>query len=100
MGEAAILECENRGYGHRLYRDITPQMERDIKDGKMTMRGAMNRARPGVNMSERVKRLGINLFEKPWREGDFQYALHELIDDAPVFGQLGMPMAGKSGHHA
>ncbi len=99
MGEAAILECENRGYGHRLYRDITPQMERDIKDGKMTMREAMNRARPGVNMSERVKRLVINLFEKAWREGDFKCAHQELIDEARVFVQVGITMAAKSGHH-
>jgi hypothetical protein len=99
MGEAAILECENRGYGHRLYRDITPQMERDVKDNKMTMREARDRARPGVNMTERVKRLVINLFEKAWREGDFKCAHQELIEEARVFVQVGNSMEAKSGHH-
>jgi len=99
MGEAAIIECENRGYGHRLYRDITPQMERDITDGKMTTREAMTRARPGVQMGERMKRLCIGLFEKAWREGDFKCAHQELIDEARVFVQVGNSMEAKSGYH-
>ena len=99
MGEAAILECENSGYGHRLYRDITPQMERDVKDGKKTMRQALAEARPGVNMTDRIKRLVINLFEKAWREGDFKCAYQEMIEEAQVFVQTGNTMGARSGYH-
>ena len=99
MGEAAILECENLGFGYRLYRDVTPQMERDVKDNKKTMREAMAAARPGVNMTDRVKRLVIGLFEKAWREGDFKCAHQELIEEARVFVQTGNSMAAKSGYH-
>ena len=99
MGEAAILECENSGYGHRLYRDITPQMERDVKDGKKTMRQVLAEARPGVQMTDRVKRLVIGLFEKAWRQGDFKPGHQELIEEAQVFVQAGNAMGAKSGYH-
>lgn len=99
MGEAAILECENSGYGHRLYRDTTPQMERDVKDGKKTMRQVLAEARPGVQMTDRIKRLVINLFEKAWREGDFKCAHQEMIEEAQVFVQTGNTMGARSGYH-
>jgi hypothetical protein len=100
MGEAAILEIENHlGYGHRLYKDITPQMERDVRDGKLTMRDALKQARPGVQMTERMKRLVIGLFERAWRIGDFKCSDQELIDEKFVFIQTGNSMGARSGYH-
>jgi len=99
MGEAAILEVERLGYGHRLYKQIDVQTERDIKDGKISTRDAEAKARPGLNMTERIKRLVINEFEKAWREGDFKCGHQELIDEARVFVQIGNTMGAKSGYH-
>jgi len=99
MGEAAILEAERLGYGDRLYKQIDVQTERDIKEGKISTRDAHAKARPGLNMTERVKRLVINEFEKAWRQGDFKCAYQELIEEARVFVQTGNTMGAKSGYH-
>ena len=99
MGEAAIQEVEHLGYGHRLYKHIDAQTLRDIDDGKITYQDAWLRARPGLALTDRLKRLIINKFEKAWRVGDFKCASQELIDQARVFVQNGDQMAAKSGHH-
>ncbi len=99
MGEAAILECERLSYGHRLYKHLDVQTQRDVDDGKISMREAMKRARPGLAMTERVKRLIIGLFEKAWREGDFKACAQELCEEARVFVQTGDKMGAKSGYH-
>lgn len=99
MGEAAILEVERLGYGHRLYKQIDVQTERDIKDGKISTKDANAKARPGLNMTERVKRLVISEFEKAWRQGDFKCGHQELIEEARVFVQIGNSMGAKSGYH-
>jgi hypothetical protein len=99
MGEAAILEVERLGYGHRLYKGIDAQTERDIRDGKITYQEALMRAKPGLAMTERVKRLVINDFEKDWRTGDFKCASPVLIQEAQVFVQDGERMGAKSGYH-
>ncbi|MCP9494272.1 MAG: hypothetical protein MSG64_07440 [Pyrinomonadaceae bacterium MAG19_C2-C3] len=99
MGEAAILECERLGYGHRLYKHLDVQTQRDVEDGKVTMRDAMLRARPGVQMTERFKRLIIGMFEKAWREGDFKACAQELCEESRVFVQNGERMEAKSGFH-
>lgn len=99
MGEAAILEVERLGYGHRLYRHIDAQTQRDIEEGKISMRDAGQRARPGLPMTERMKRLVVGLFEKAWREGEFKACSQELCDQARVFVQNGERMEAKSGYH-
>jgi hypothetical protein len=99
MGEAAILEVEALGYGHRLYKHIDAQTQRDVSDGKISYREAWLRARPGLALTDRMKRLVINNFEKAWRKGDFKCASEGLIEEARVFVQNGDQMAAKSGHH-
>ena len=99
MGEAAIIECENLGYEHRLYKYIDVQTQRDIDNGKVTMMDAMNRARPGLPMTEKVKRTAIMMFEKEWREGEFKASSQNLCDEALVFVQNGNKMEAKSGYH-
>lgn len=99
MGEAAIIEIENRGYEHRLYKYIDVQTQRDIDAGKISMMDAMKRARPGLPMTERVKRTAITLFEKAWREGEFRASSQNLCEEAVVFVQNGNKMEAKSGYH-
>jgi hypothetical protein len=99
MGEAAILEVERLGYGDRLYRQIDVQTQRDIDEGKLSSSEARKRARPGLNMTERVKRLIINQFEQAWRQGEFKACAEEVIDEARVFVQTGNTMGAKSGYH-
>ena len=99
MGEAAILEVERLGYGHRLYKHIPADVERDISDGKISYYEAWLRAKPGLTMTDRVKRLVINDFEKDWRTGDFKCASEVLIQEAQVFVQDGERMGAKSGYH-
>lgn len=99
MGEAAILEVERLGYGHRLYKHIDAQTQRDIAEGRISYMDAWLRARPGLALTDRMKRLVINNFEKAWRTGDFKCASDGLIDEARVFVQTGEQMAAKSGHH-
>lgn len=99
MGEGVIIEIENRGYEHRLYKYIDVQTQRDVDSGKVSMRDAMQRARPGLPMTEKVKRTAITLFEKAWREGDFRACSQNLCDEAIVFVQDGNKMAAKSGYH-
>lgn len=99
MGEAAILEIERLGYGERLYRYIDAQTQRDIDEGKTTMQKALKTARPGLPMTERLKRLAVGMFEKAWREGDFKACSEELVEEAKVFVQNGDRMEAKSGYH-
>ncbi len=99
MGEAVIIEIENLGYDHRLYKYIDVQTQRDIDAGKVSMMQAMERARPGLPMTEKVKRTAITLLEKAWREGDFQTCSQNLCDEAVVFVQNGNKMEAKSGFH-
>jgi hypothetical protein len=99
MGEAAILEVERLGYGHRLYKAIDVQTQRDIDQGKLTMQEAMLRSRPGLVMTERMKRLVIGLLEKAWREGEFKTCSQELCEESRVFVQNGERMEAKSGYH-
>jgi hypothetical protein len=99
MGEAAILECERLGYGHRLYRYIDAQTQRDINEGKVSMLDALERARPGLPMTDRLKRLAVGLFEKAWRQGEFKTCSQSLIEEAKVFVQNGNSMGAKSGYH-
>jgi hypothetical protein len=99
MGEGVIIEIENLGYEHRLYKYIDVQTERDINNGKITMMDAMRRARPGLPMTEKVKRTAISLFERAWREGDFKACSQNLCDEAIVFVQDGNKMAAKAGYH-
>lgn len=98
MGEAAILEVERLGYGHRLYKHISADAERDIRDGKISYQDAWLKAKPGLPMTDRMKRLIINEFEKAWRIGEFKCASEELIEEAQVFVQNGNTMAAKSGY--
>ena len=99
MGEAVILEVERLGYGHRLYKAIDVQTQRDIEQGKTTMQEALLRARPGLAMTDRIKRLVIGLLEKAWREGEFKTCSQGLCDEARVFVQNGERMEAKSGYH-
>jgi hypothetical protein len=99
MGEAAILEVERLGYGHRLYKHIDAQTDRDIRDGKISYREAWLKAKPGLPMTDRMKRLIINNFERAWRTGEFKCSSQELIEEAQVFVQDGEKMAAKSGYH-
>ncbi len=99
MGEAAIIEIENRGYGHRLYRHIDVQTQRDVEEGKVHISDALSRARPGLPMTERIKRTALGLFEKAWRQGDFTASSQNLCDEAVVFVQNGNKMEAKSGYH-
>lgn len=99
MGEAAIIEVEKLGYGHRLYKYIDVQTQRDIDNGKISMMAAIERARPGLPMTEKIKRTAITLFEKAWREGEFQPCSQNLCDEAVVFVQNGNKMEAKSGFH-
>jgi hypothetical protein len=99
MGEAVIIEIENLGYGHRLYKYIDVQTQRDVDAGKISMMQAMERARPGLPMTEKVKRTAITLFEKAWREGEFKACSQNLCDEAVVFVQNGNKMEAKSGFH-
>ena len=98
-GEAAIIECENLGYEHRLYRHISVESQREVDNGKTSMRQAIERARPGVVMTDRLKRLIISLLEKAWRDGDFKASSQALCDEATVFVQNGNKMEAKSGYH-
>lgn len=99
MGEGVIIEIENRGYEHRLYRYIDVQTQRDIDNGKISMRDAERRARPGLPMTDKVKRTAITLFEKAWREGEFRACSQNLCDEAIVFVQNGNKMEARSGYH-
>jgi hypothetical protein len=73
--------------------------QRDIDEGKVSMADAQERARPGVPMTARLKRLAVGLFEKAWRQGDFKASSEGLIDEARVFVQTGEQMGAKSGYH-
>ncbi|MET0626591.1 MAG: hypothetical protein ABW250_26890 [Pyrinomonadaceae bacterium] len=99
MGEAAILEVERLGYGHRLYKAIDVQTQRDIDQGKTTMQEALLRARPGLAMTDRTKRLVIGLLEQAWRQGEFKTCSQELCEESRVFVQNGERMEAKSGYH-
>ena len=101
FGEAAILEVENLGYGHRLYRHIDAQTQRDINENKITYRDAIAKAKPGLPMlgSPRSKRFFVNRFERAWRTGDFKPCSQVLCDEAKVFIQDGEQMCAKSGYH-
>ncbi|MGB8508557.1 MAG: hypothetical protein WCD76_09140, partial [Pyrinomonadaceae bacterium] len=99
MGEAAILDCERLGYGHRLYRYLDAQTQRDIEEGKISMRDGLDRARPGIPMTDRLKRLAVGLLEKAWREGEFKASSTGLVEEAKVFIQQGDRMCAKSGYH-
>lgn len=99
MGEGVILEVENLGYGHRLYRYIDVQTQRDVDDGRITMMQAIERARPGLPMTDKVKRTAITMLEKAWREGDFRPCSQNVCDEAVVFVQNGNKMEAKSGYH-
>lgn len=99
MGEGAIIEVENLGYGHRLYKYIDVQTQRDIDSGRISMMDAMERARPGLPMTDKTKRTAIMLFEKAWREGTFKACSQNLCDEATVFVQDGNKMGAKSGYH-
>lgn len=99
MGEGVIIEIENRGYEHRLYKYIDVQTMRDVENGKVSMMDAMRRARPGLPMTEKVKRTAITQFEKAWREGEFRACSQNLCDEAVVFVQNGNKMEAKSGYH-
>lgn len=99
MGEAAIIECEKLGYEHRLYKYIDVQTQRDVDDGKISMMQAMERARPGLPMTDRIKRSAVTRFEKAWREDEFKACSQNLCDEAVVFVQNGNKMEAKSGFH-
>lgn len=99
MGEAAILEVEALGYGHRLYKHIDIQTQRDIDDGKISYLDAWLKAKPGLPMTDRMKRLHINAYEQAWRTGEFKCATQETIDEARVFVQNGEKMEAKAGYH-
>jgi hypothetical protein len=99
MGEAAILEVERLGYGERLYRYIDVQTQRDIDAGKIGAFEAWEKARPGLPMSDRLKRLMVNQFEKLWRSGQFIAASEELVAEARVFVQVGNALKAKDGYH-
>lgn len=99
MGEGAILEVENRGYGHRLYKYIDVQTQRDIDAGRISMMQAIERARPGLPMTDKTKRTAIMLLEKAWREGEFKPCTQNICDEAVVFVQNGNKMEAKSGFH-
>lgn len=99
QGEAAIIECENLGYEHRLYKHINVETQRDVDNGRITMMQAMERSRPGVAMTDRLKRLIIAMLEKAWRDGDFKTCSQILCDEAVVFVQNGNKMEAKSGYH-
>ncbi len=99
MGEAAILEVERLGYGHRLYKHLDVQTQRDVDEGKISMSRALENARPGIQMTDRLKRLSVGLFEKAWREGDFKACSEVLVEEAKVFVQTGDKMGAKSGYH-
>lgn len=99
MGEGVIIQIENRGFEHRLYKYIDVQTQRDVDNGKVSMMDAMRRARPGLPMTDRVKRTAITLFEKAWREGTFKTCSQNLCDEAVVFVQNGNKMEAKSGYH-
>jgi hypothetical protein len=99
MGEGVIIEIENRGYEHRLYKYIDVQKQRDVDNGRITMMQAMAASRPGLPMTEKVKRTAITLFEKAWREGEFRACSQNLCDEAVVFVQNGNKMEAKSGYH-
>lgn len=72
---------------------------RDVENGKVSMMDAMRRARPGLPMTEKVKRTAITQFEKAWREGEFRACSQNLCDEAVVFVQNGNKMEAKSGYH-
>lgn len=99
MGEAAILEVERLGYGARLYKHVDAQTERDIADGKLTYREAWKKAKPGIQLTDRLKRVAVNKFEQAWRRSEFKCASEGLISEARVFVQDGEKMGAKSGHH-
>lgn len=99
MGEAAILEVERLGYGHRLYKHIDAQTQRDIADGKISYRDAWLKAKPGLAMTDRIKRLIINSYEIARRRGEIKGVPQELIDQERVFVQDGERMGAKSGWH-
>ncbi len=99
MGEGVIMEVENRGYGHRLYKYIDVQTQRDVDDGRISMMQAMERARPGLPMTDKVKRTAITMFEKAWREGHFKPCSQNVCNEATVFVQNGNKMEAKSGFH-
>lgn len=99
MGEAAILEVERLGYGHRLYKHIDAQTERDIADNKISYREAWLKAKPGMPLTERLKRLIINEFERALRTGEFKCADQYMLEEAKVFVQNGEKLEAKSGYH-
>lgn len=99
QGEAAILECEKLGYEHRLYRYISVQTQRDIDNGKISMQKAMEQARPGLPMTDQIKRFAASRFEKAWREGGFSACSENLCTETQTFVQNGNKMEAKSGFH-
>ncbi len=99
MGEAAIIECENLGYGHRLYKYVDVQTQRDVENGKVSMSNAMERARPGLPMTEKIKRTAIATLERLWRTAEFKACSQNLCDEATVFVQNGNKLEAKAGFH-
>ena len=99
MGEGVIMEVENLGYGHRLYKYLDVQTQRDINDGRISMMQAIERARPGLPMTDKVKRTAITFLEKAWRDGEFKPCSQNVCNEATVFVQDGNKMAAKSGFH-
>lgn len=99
MGEAAVQEVEDRGYGHRLYKHIDLQTQRDIDDGLISYQDAWLKARPGLFLTERIKRLHINRFEMAWRKGEFRCADQLMCDEAQTYVQNGEQLGAQSGKH-
>ena len=97
-GEAAILEIERLAYGHRLYRQIDPDLQREVDEGKLSYQEALERAKPGLQMTERMKRLIINELEMDWRRGEYRPASQGFVDESRVFVQDGEKMGAKSGY--
>jgi hypothetical protein len=97
-GEASILEIERLGFAHRLYRYIDPDLEREIRDGKITYQEALERARPGLPMTERIKRLATDELEMDWRRGEYRPASPGFVEEAQTFIQNGEKREAKSGY--
>jgi hypothetical protein len=98
-GEASILEVERLGRGHRLYRQIDPDLQRRIDDGELSYQEALERAKAGLYINDRMKRLIINELEIDWRRGEYRPASQGFVDESRVFVQDGEKMGAKSGYH-
>lgn len=99
MGEAVILELERLGYGTRLYRYVDAAAQRDVEEGRLDASEALERARPGLPMTDRIKRLAVTALEAAWRSGEFRACSEELCAEARVFVQDGARLGAKSGQH-